>query len=124
MPRTERKTAPSIWNLCREWKIEKLRGELAMAVVPEGDEDGLARAVMLYDATLIEAEQRICRRAHGGAMQSLDDAQAVLHIALTLLRERGDHTDAEERAKSLVKATHNGLNAVRNAIEPPQARAA
>ncbi len=124
MPRTERKTAPSIWNLCREWKVEKLRGELAMALVPEGDESALGRAVDLFDSTLTEAEQRICREAHGGAMQSIDDAQAVLHIALTLLREKGDHVDAEERALSLVKATHSGLNTVRNVIEPPQAKAA
>lgn len=117
MPRTERKTAPSIWNLCREWKIEKLRGELAMAVVPEGDEAGLERAVDLFDSSLAEAERAICRASYAGRMENLDEAQAVLHVALTILRERGAQTDAEERALSLVKAAHHGLNTVRKVIE-------
>jgi hypothetical protein len=78
-------------------------------MLDEGDDEGTSRIVTLADARLREIEDDLIEAAC--TMTDLDEAQAILGIALALLREGAD----DDRASDLIAAVHRGINVIRNA---------
>ena len=101
----------TIWSRCREWNQTKLRRDFELSMLDEDDDEGTARIIDLADATMDDIEAALIEQAR--TMTSVDDAQALLGIALAIFREDG--FDPDGRVQALIKAVRYGLNGVRNA---------
>jgi hypothetical protein len=75
---------PTISELCHEWRVLTAKLAYDLAALPETDDDGTNRLIDEADPRISEIEQALAK----GDIDSLDDAQAILRVAIENLAEK------------------------------------
>ena len=75
----------SPFTLCREWRQAHLKAAFDASMLDENDDDGLSRVTDFADATKGEIEAALINSAR--SVETIDDAQGILGIAIAILRD-------------------------------------